>query len=174
LGDEGMEANLDREIAHIIRRDERIDRELVLSFFENFARAEYALKRCGYVQEVSGKVAAAWDDFANFVEPRFNPTATESLSAAVNYFYENPPLKQILSDGTLAWSAPETKVGRTLRQLLVFVRRVRNNLFHGGKFPGVLHDDPARNNLLLQHGLAIVLFVLSLEPDVLRHFKDEA
>jgi hypothetical protein len=165
-----MEIEIEGKFHEVLRRDMRMDRELVFTFFENFARAEYALKRAGYAETHSGSVTAAWDSFADFLQPRFDATTDRALKVAADYFFAQPPLKQILNNGTLGWAQPERTVQQTLRQLLVFVRRVRNNLFHGGKFPGVIHDDPVRNKELLRHGLVVLLSVLALHPDVLDHF----
>jgi hypothetical protein len=169
-----MAINLSHDLGQVLRRDPHIDRDLVLTFFENFSRAEYALKRAGYAEEWVGAVSAAWDRFADVLHPKFFATNDDALTAAVDYFFTGPPLKQTLSAGVIGWAPAEVNMPRTLRQLLIFVRRVRNNLFHGGKFPGVPHDDPARNNVLLRHGLVILLVVMSLDPDVLHHFLDEA
>lgn len=169
-----MATKLSQDLGQALRRDLIIDRDVVLTFFENFSRAEYALKRAGYAVERGGAVQAAWDRFADRLHAKFFATNDDALTAAVDYFFTSPPLKQTLSAGVMGWAPAEVKAARTLRQLLIFVRRVRNNLFHGGKFPGVVHDDPARNNVLLQHGLVILLVVMSLDPEVLHHFLDEA
>ena len=46
-------------------------------------------------------------------------------------------------------------------QVLDLIRRVRNNLFHGGKFNDA-HSGPGRNELLLRHSLAILHRCLEL------------
>jgi hypothetical protein len=49
----------------------RIDRDLVTDFFMVFARAEYALKRAGYVSpDASGAPRIRWDNFARTVDQK--------------------------------------------------------------------------------------------------------
>jgi len=46
------------------------------------------------------------------------------------------------------------------------VRRVRNNLFHGGKFLPVPPGDPDRDKLLVQHSLTVLRTCMSLHKRV--------
>src|SRR4051812_22627921 len=123
-----MAINLGHDLGQVLRRDPHINRDLVLTFFENFSRAEYALKRAGYAEQPAGVVSAAWDRFADFLDPKFFARTDDALMEAVDYFFTAPPLKQTLSDGIIGWAPAEVNMRRTLRQLLIFVRRVRNNL----------------------------------------------
>jgi len=67
----------------------------------------------------------------------FKGTEEEALVEGIKYLLEHPPKKQAIIRGTLSWqdSQPDRN-SPMLQNLLVLVRRVRNNLFHGGKFPG--------------------------------------
>ncbi len=52
-----------------------LDRELILRFFMYFARAEYALKRAGYLaKDKDGKTQAGddWNGFGRGVNRKFN------------------------------------------------------------------------------------------------------
>lgn len=61
-----------------------------------------------------------------------------------------------------------------MEQVLQLVRRIRNNLFHGGEFSDEVHSGPDRNRLLLQHAIAILRRCLELSPRVARSFRDAA
>ncbi|MBK0795138.1 hypothetical protein GZV14_28120, partial [Escherichia coli O25b:H4-ST131] len=59
-----------------------------------------------------------------------------------------------IEDDSLVWddSLPQEK--DLAKFLFLLIRRVRNNLFHGGKFNGKWFE-PERSEALLQHGLVI-------------------
>jgi len=58
----------------------RIDRDLVTDFFMEFARAEYALKRAGYVgPDVHCAPQIKWDDFARSVGEKLFDTYVRTL-----------------------------------------------------------------------------------------------
>jgi hypothetical protein len=50
-----------------------LNRELIVNFFLFFARAEYVMKRDGYVCGDETKVEADWDKFASSMKHKFNP-----------------------------------------------------------------------------------------------------
>jgi hypothetical protein len=145
---------------------------LLVRFFVLFSRFEYALKRAGFVTGSGGKVTANWDEFASKYNSVFNPVHPPGLQQAYTYFKEHPPRKQILKNGRLDWSKPNT-LGKEplLVWLLLCARIVRNNLFHGGKFPVAPIEEPARNSLLLGHALVIMETCLSLDTKTNRHFN---
>jgi hypothetical protein len=61
-----------------------------------------------------------------------------------------------------------------MEHALLLVRRVRNNLFHGGKFSDEVHSGRARNELLLRHSLAILHRCLDLSPSVATDYENAA
>lgn len=108
--------------------------------FVIFARFEFALKECGFLSGTCGKDAKAnWDVFAG-------DTALSDLLTAVSgdldvkELIEKPPKKQIIvcgHNGEKSWdwktdSGP-ADTSPSNSKLLLAVRRVRNNLFHGAK-----------------------------------------
>jgi hypothetical protein len=150
-----------------------LNRELIVKFFLCFARAEYSLKRAGYVRGDEHRVDADWDKFASAMQHRFNPNASKELSSAVKYLLGNPPKKQILKDSALDWANSGCGSNNDLTCLLVLVRRVRNNLFHGGKFPLRPIPEVSRNETLLHHSLVILEAALQLSPDVMNFFPED-
>lgn len=75
------------------------------------------------------------------------------------------PKRQIVDGGNLAWApaAPSTDLRSDL--VLTYVRRVRNNLFHGGKFNGRWFQ-PQRSEQLLKHSLTILHACLAASKNV--------
>ena len=110
-------------------KSEKLLDNLVKELFFKFARIEYALKASGFHEGGEGGVRANWDSFAISVDGCIenSPASKE----AAEYLTKNPPKKQILENGSLAWKIVPECLNRT-QNILHCVRRVRNNLFHGG------------------------------------------
>ena len=127
---------------------------LAFDFFREFARCEYCLKAIG-MRKADRNAKADWSALAAQLSDVIEAPDSRELAAAVKYFLEHPPKKQVVEDGVLAWddSLPDHKSQADL--LLLLVCRVRNNLFHGGKFNGRWFE-PERSEELLKHGLAIL------------------
>ena len=126
------------------------------TFFRTFARFEYALKATGF-HRGEGRTTPNWRKFAESESVRNilgNP-ADNGLKAAIEYILAHPPKEQVVRDGILTWneSPPQTNLQSDL--ILMYVRRVRNNLFHGGKFNGRWFE-PERSKELLMHSLTIL------------------
>jgi hypothetical protein len=143
-------------------------------FLETFARMEFALKAVGlHNADASGNSNDAqpnWNDFAACIEGVFDSNHNADITAAYNYILTNPPKKQVIRNGVLEWEAAPAQ-GSDTAKLLIYIRRVRNNLFHGGKFNGHWFD-PQRSNALLSHSLTILDYVRDIHPAVkLVHFE---
>lgn len=125
------------------------------------ARFEYALKEIGYGKMgAGGAVEAKWDEFANkeltsdfLKHVRNNKIAPTILS--------NPPSRQILNGSSLDWDA--TAPPTDIQSLVGAVRRVRNNLVHGGKSGD---KDSDRNNLLVAEAIAVLTEALRAHSDL--------
>ena len=136
---------------------EALDR-LVNDFFRTFARFEYALKVTRFYRRTGDDAAQPdWTAFARSVSDALNKPADASLGEAIEYILHCPPRKQVIRDDTLGWieGMPTPRPGDRADLVLMLVRRVRNNLFHGGKFS---HEwfDPTRSEQLLTHSLRIL------------------
>ena len=145
------------------------DPELVWTFFLAFSRFEYALKRVGYINTRNGNVSANWQRFASVNRRRFDLNRDPELLAAYDYLISRPPKKQASVQGVLSWrdSAP---IGKTpvLCWLVQTVAVVRNNLFHGGKFPWPV--DTSRNSILIRHSLVLLDAFVELDKRVKHYF----
>jgi hypothetical protein len=158
--------------------DEKIDfeRQLSYAFFITFSRFEYALKNSNYLigGQLNRKAEADWDQFARSNEAHFNSQSHKSLADAVNYIQQAPPKKQIVNaNNALDWidSVPAADYnGRQLEWLLLMIRRIRNNLFHGGKYPNFMVAEPSRDRELIMSSLLILNEALNLELRVRDEF----
>lgn len=149
-----------------------LDRELLLEFFVRFAKAEYALKRSGYILDRSDRAEPNWDAFASANESRFPATVTPEVREAVNFLLAQPPRKQVAPSGTLAWQSTERHGEPELKWLLLLVRRVRNNLFHGGKFAAGPEHDLARRTDLIRSSILVLSHAMTLEANVAEYFAE--
>ena len=76
-------------------------------------------------------------------------------------------MKQVLRNGNLMWEANLPNNGMSETQVLfVLVRRIRNNLFHGGKHNFDVFEDTERTTQLLRSALVIVQESLSVLANV--------
>ena len=155
--------------------DTPINRQLVLQFFLRFARFEFALKVSGYAHGGLGQVSPDWDRFVAEIVDAFDKDRTPALANACEYYLLDPPKKQVLANGSLAWSTDlPVDPARQTELLIALVRRVRNNLFHGGKYNAALHQETARNEELLRGGILILDECLRVSSQVRAAFEGAA
>lgn len=111
----------------------KFDRELVFRFFTVFSLFEYALKQAGYLLD-SKSAEPNWDLFSACIDGKFDTNRTDDLKEAVRYLLTSPPKKQVVEKKEIVFRAALPKKPTNTGDLSVYIRRVRNNLFHGGKF----------------------------------------
>jgi hypothetical protein len=148
----------------------QIDRDLLTDFFMTFARAEYALKRSGYLGE-QRMPKIQWDKFAAKIGDRLLASNEPAIQQAIRYLTENPPAKQVVRNRTLIWEPRKSDMRKPDPVFLILsVTTVRNNLFHGGK---KIHEPLAERDFrLILSCLNLLSFALTLERDVLRIFQE--
>lgn len=157
-----------------------IDNDMILEFLKVFSRAEYALKN---VKEFSNfqagesvKAEANWDKFANKIDEKFNLKMKNdsTLKNARKYLWENPPKKQMIdSCGTLIYETFNINdAQRKTQQLLLMVRGVRNNLFHGGKHTPIEGDgiNQERNKCLIKYSIVVIKACIALDGKISGHY----
>ncbi|TCT10824.1 hypothetical protein [Paralcaligenes ureilyticus] len=132
--------------------------------FQVFSRTEYALKAAGY-NKGNGPAQANWREFALAVEDLIASPATKELQEAIEFLFTEPPKKQMIVNERIQWVASEPETSSRADCLLTYVRRVRNNLFHGGKFNGHWFA-PVRSKALLHHSLTILTACVGSVPKV--------
>jgi hypothetical protein len=166
----------------------RVSEELLLEFFLTFSRFEYALKAKGFFQKstheqekkfrkkaVSIEARPDWDNFAKSLQTAFKADKTTELKKACEYIYLSPPMRQIIISGGVEWESTPPKDSASISNIefiLQMVRRVRNNLFHGGKHSNKPFEDAERTELLLKNSLVILNECLTLAPDIKQAFDD--
>lgn len=139
------------------------DRELVFKFFVVFSVFEHALKDVGFrrVGQNDG-VEPDWDDFAISIEGQFDPNDNPELLTAVNYLLNNPPRREVFRNHGLTFaSTQQPNIGRA-QLLSLHIRRIRNNLFHGGK----VNYDRYRDTLLIHFSIIILESWAILNSDI--------
>lgn len=138
-------------------------------FFLIFTRCEYALKASEYFLEARDHVKADWDTLALELGAEFLDHVRRSGRATT--LLDVPPKKQVVADGRLAWR--EVPPVRSPVDLFHAVRRVRNNLVHGGK-AGYPDEDPAHNErgrVLISEARWVLLEALERNADVRLSFE---
>lgn len=102
-----------------------------VEFFALFSRFEFALLASGYVGGNSGENAwANWDQFAKDLHEAFYSEANSDPEIA--FIFQYPPRKLVyLGNGECKFVDGERI--EDARTLLLSIRTIRNNLFHGSK-----------------------------------------
>lgn len=108
---------------------------------------------------------ANWRKFALEVDGLIANPTTKDLREAIDFFFNAPPKKQVIVGGVIQWEISEPTTNSQADKLLIYVRRVRNNLFHGGKFNGHWFE-PERSEPLLRHSLTILTACVESVPAV--------
>jgi hypothetical protein len=142
--------------------------QLAIELFQKFARIEYALKATGF-HKGEGDAKPDWDKFASSVSDVLEKDT--AIAAAIEYMGKKPPKKQVIRNQLLEWGDPTPNTNKT-REVIKCVRRVRNNLFHGGKFNNHWFA-PERSEKLLSHSLSILEACLRASPDLKKAFDND-
>ena len=169
-----------RSLARLPAADEMfyssdLERALLLDFFMLFSRFECALKRARYVRSIDNRSSAGadWDEFAEVASAAWNKGPGPTLLATTT-LCSNPPSRQIVtSDKTITWKVVPPVKPSDLHAVLATVRRVRNNLFHGGKYGSGPVKDPARDRSLVDAALCVLKECVSLSSAVEKQFPDD-
>ena len=146
--------------------------ELACQFLAVFSRMEYALKSTRYANGSDRRVDPAWDRFANEFDEAFLQIGETELVEARKYLLSRPPRKQTLVDNRITFTDQVIDANqKTTQQILLMVRTVRNNLFHGGKYLPEGEQEAGRDHLLVQHALSVLLACSRLDPEVRSSFE---
>lgn len=138
--------------------------KLAAEFFRVFARAEYALKASGF-NRGDGPAEPDWRAFAVAVEEFISNPPTQELQQAVDFILKAPPKKQFIVNGLIEWKEVKPSTNSQADTLFQYIRRIRNNLFHGGKFNGHWFA-PERSECLVSAALVVLRAVVDHESRV--------
>ena len=123
-----------------------------------------------------GKPKVAWSRLQSEFTQKWSvpDSLPHDVKAAVSYLCDRFPAKQVLDDGKFALvlsPAKEKEMGLG-HEVVEYVRRVRNNLFHGGKFNQHWFAEQ-RSIELINHSLTVVEFIVKeLSDDVSRNYEE--
>lgn len=131
-------------------RRNAIDNDLnaiAFDFFFWFSRFESALKSNNYLKssKLGARAEPGWDLFVRRWEARYAVTEDAQVLVAL------APMTQIVGEArALTWVPVVAEHSTsTLGCVVLMLKTVRNNLFHGGKHGADSWDDPARVRKLL-------------------------
>ncbi|HEY5056467.1 MAG TPA: hypothetical protein VII58_09915 [Acidobacteriaceae bacterium] len=144
-----------------------LDRNLVFDFFWKFSVFECALKRGGFLDKQSKYATADWAAFGGEVHEGFVAMKAANFQIAVNRINKLNPKCQMRRGEQLSWEpvtrkSDESDTAHTLKLL----KTVRNNLFHGGKYPDGPAEEVARDREILQAALTILECCYELHPGI--------
>src|SRR5437764_995290 len=131
--------------------------DIAAEFFRVFSRTEYALKASGF-NNGDGPADANWRAFADTIET-FIANPPSEVREAIDFILREPPKKQFIVSGLIEWREVEPGTTSNADALFQYIRRVRNNLFHGGKFNGHWFE-PERSERLMKASLTILRAVV--------------
>lgn len=135
--------------------------------FKVMMRLEFGVKELGYFR--AGKKLNAEVDWDRFANERLGTSFFNAMKVAgnVNVLLQAPPKRQIVdSQGYLNWE-PVGAVSN-IQELIGSLRRVRNNLFHGGKSGD---PDKDRNDALVGNALSVIDAILRHDLDLRMMFE---
>lgn len=131
--------------------------------FKVMMRLEFALKDAGYASSDRRQAAEVeWDRYAN---EKLGSAFWRKIKGAANAetLIQTPPKRQVVDQsGNLDWEKAGTV--SSVQELVGALRRVRNNLFHGGKSGD---PDSDRNAKLYVASLYVIDQILK-EDDIVR------
>ncbi len=147
------------------------DLELGMRFFHIFSMFEYSMKACGFY-ELNGNgfvTGANWGKFVKTNKELFDIERDENskILPSINYLLQSPPKQQALNEEKeLIWRNNEHDQEPDRNKVSLYIRRVRNNLFHGGKFKGNYFSSPERSRDLIKHSSRILEHLIESNADM--------
>ena len=143
--------------------------QIANEFFRKFSRMEYALKAAGFLVTNQRNAEADWKRFALNIEAALTSPDAAEIQGAIMLILTEPPKKQVNVNNILEWDPTPPDAANQAELLLRYVCRVRNNLFHGGKFNGHWFQ-PERSGELMHASLIILDACRKACPEVDRAY----
>ena len=122
---------------------------------------------------VGDDAKADWTAFAQAHPTVLSSNCDPRFVNAVKFIRESPPKKQKVKVGRLVWESDSFTQAFDAGRLLILVCRIRNNLFHGGKFPEEPEEDVSRDRALLEAGLCVMQAFVDADHDVRTIFLED-
>lgn len=135
----------------------------VIEFFVKFSRFEYALRSNEYC-ETKGANIIVKTDFIKFANQYKNVSLPEELINFVKYLDDNP-VGKLTSDKSYIKNKETSK--SELYRLVMYLTRIRNNLFHGVKYPNLeKYEKESRGTKLINLGIKAVDFLVTIDSKI--------
>jgi hypothetical protein len=138
--------------------------------FRIYSRFEFALKMARYCKLNGKAVEVEWDRFANnrmIGQDFFNHIRKANICPTLTL---DPPKLETITNGLWGF-AGQAKKPRCSQDLFGLIRRVRNNLFHGGKYFG---DNTERDALLVSEAISVLLLAAEWDNEINFFFEGRA
>lgn len=135
-------------------------RDVIFGFFWLFSRFEYAIKKI-HVPEVNSEQRATPDWKAAKSRPKWQTLDSDARRCPkASRLFDPAPRKQIFKPSKqLGWSDHQET------HALDLVKHVRNNLFHGGKFPDGVVEGSEDDLQLIRAASEVLHLALGLDAD---------
>ena len=144
---------------------------LAFDFFYWFSRFEFALKESRYLNShIPGERAEpGWHEFVTKWQAQYK--ASDEAGELLKLL----PQRQVVRSGdVLDWQPLDlARCQSDLDSVVLCLKTVRNNLFHGGKYRCDGWDDPKRSEVLLRNGKAVLgqlATLAGIEPIYTRYY----
>ena len=111
----------------------------------------------------------------SIISGSFGGALSQDFQQAISVLTTAAPRKQVVVDKRLAWQDNKRGECEAFEAFVLrMVRTVRNNLFHGGKYPDGPVEEVARNRDLLRAGCRVLEECMKLHKDLARWAEAEA
>jgi hypothetical protein len=151
-----------------------LDQTLVFEFFWKFSAFECALKREGFLKPAP-YADPDWKAFGKTIRNDFQKIRLADFSKSVEMLKQLSPKRQINRNGKLAWeSVTRTKVESEEEYVIKLLKIVRNNLFHGGKYPDGQIVEVTRDRNILRAALNVLNGCYELHPGIKNNIDEIA
>ncbi|PCM58478.1 hypothetical protein [Klebsiella quasipneumoniae] len=143
-----------------------IDPKSVMNFFFYFSRFEHALKIKNYKKLDRTRryiVGADWNAFVSALNIPY-PSGSDKIDEAVSFICTNPVKRQ---KENLTWEDAVPITQASFNYALLEVPKIRNNLFHGGKYK---RPDKVRDTQLLNYSVVLIKACLHGDASLYREF----
>lgn len=152
--------------------DLQIDAALVSEFFAVFARFEYAMKASRYcTSDRWNNAVPDWRTLKEDLGPALEQRSHDDLRTAMEFLLNAPPLVQRWVDGGPSFQEVPLTGNSDGAKVLESAKRVRNNLFHGGKHTP--HSPPDRDTQLIKAALCVLQHCLKLDQGIASEYEHQ-
>ena len=145
-----------------------LDQTLVFEFFWKFSAFECALKRHGFLNPKRSYADPNWKEFGKEIKGGFQKIHLDGFNNSVEMLKQLSPKRQVNREGKLGWDPVEEQTaGESDEEYIIrLLQVVRNNLFHGGKYPDGLIEEIARDREILRAALTVLNGCYELHPGI--------